>query len=209
MNWSTFEAAACAMKPFRHWTLPSVFPDDLVENLAALPFDPPRIEDTGGRRETNNSTRTFFGAEQQARYPACRAVAGLFQRPEVVGAIETLTGADLHGSYLRTEYCLDGNGFWLEPHTDIGAKRLTLLVYLSRGGESESWGTDLLDGEQALVTRVPCRFNTGVLFIPAADTWHSFPKRPINGIRRTIIINYVGPEWRARHELCDPDRPVP
>jgi len=205
---SAFESAVCHAAPFRHWTLPSAFPDDLAESLAVLPFAPPSIVDTEGRRETHNSTRTFFNAEQQGQYPACRAVAEVFQNPKTVAAIGRMTGADLHGSYLRIEYCLDGDGFWLEPHTDIGAKRLTLLAYLSRGAESESWGTDFLDDEHALVKRVPCRFNTGVLFLPAADTWHSFPKRPIDGVRRTVIVNYVGPEWRARHELCFPGRAV-
>jgi hypothetical protein len=168
----------------------------------------PNIDNTLGRRETHNSLRTFFGAEQQSVYPACRSVAELFQSHKAVETITRLSGAQLGGSSLRIEYCMDGDGFWLEPHTDIGAKRITLLVYLSQGPECESWGTDLLNGEHALVERVPCRFNTGLLFVPGADTWHSFERRPINGIRRTIIINYVGPEWRAKHELAYPEQPV-
>lgn len=40
------------------------------------------------------------------------------------------------------------------------------------------------------------------------DTWHGFGKRPIGGIRRSIIVNYVKDEWRSRHELAYPDRPV-
>jgi hypothetical protein len=32
------------------------------------------------------------------------------------------------------ELCLDTDGFWLEPHTDIGAKKLTLLISLSQCG---------------------------------------------------------------------------
>ena len=31
---------------------------------------------------------------------------------------------------------------------------------------------------------------------------------PLSGIRRSLIVNYVGPEWRARHELAYPDVPV-
>ena len=51
----------------------------------------------------------------------------------------------LDGSFLRIECCLDTDGFWLEPHTDIGAKLLTLLVYLSDHPEAGDWGTDIMD----------------------------------------------------------------
>jgi hypothetical protein len=27
------------------------------------------------------------------------------------------------------------------------------------------------------------------------------------GIRRSLIVNYVKPDWRSRHELSFPDRP--
>ena len=54
-------------------------------------------------------------------------------------------GCTLGGSFLRIEYCLDTDGFWLEPHTDIGAKLFTMLVYLSDHPEAEDWGTDIMD----------------------------------------------------------------
>ena len=41
--------------------------------------------------------------------------------------------------------------------------------------------------------------------MPASDTWHGFHKRPIAGVRRSLIVNYVKPEWRSRHELAYPD----
>jgi hypothetical protein len=131
-----------------------------------------------------------------------------FQSNATVEAIGQATGVRLGGTSLRIEYCLDREGFWLEPHTDIGAKRFTMLIYLSDGPGTEEWGTDLYDGEGRLHTRVPSLFDTGVIFIPGADTWHGFAKRAIQGIRRSIIVNYVGPEWRARHELAFPDSPV-
>ena len=33
-------------------------------------------------------------------------------------------------------------------------------------------------------------------------------ERPIAGVRKSIIVNYVGPEWRSRHELAFPDEAV-
>ena len=55
---------------------------------------------------------------------------------------------------------------------------------------------------------MPYAFNVGFSFVPGRDTWHGFDKRPIRGVRRSVIINYVKPEWRARHELAYPDQPV-
>jgi hypothetical protein len=40
-------------------------------------------------------------------------------------------GASVGGSYLRVEFAQDTDGFWLEPHTDLGVKAFTMLLYLS------------------------------------------------------------------------------
>jgi hypothetical protein len=105
--------------------------------------------------------------------------------------------------------CRDTDGFWLEPHTDIGAKRFTLLIYLSRGPGAEELGTDLYaDPAQPPIARAPAPFGSGLAFVPAGDAWHGFVRRPIAGVRRSIIVNYVVPEWRSRHELAEPDRSV-
>ena len=194
--------------PFRHWLLYGMLPPPACAAIDALPYAPPAIDDTGGRRETHNSTRLFFGREAQAAYPVCAAVAGALQSAAVVGKLEQVCGVDLAGSSLRIEYCLDTDGFWLEPHTDIGAKRFTMLVYLSDLPGCEAWGTDLLDASKQWVLSVPYRRNDGFIFIPANDTWHGFHRRPIQGVRRSLIVNYVNEDWRSRHELAFPDRPA-
>jgi hypothetical protein len=114
----------------------------------------------------------------------------------------------LGGSSLRIEYCLDTDGFWLEPHTDNGAKLYTMLIYLSDEPGSEAWGTDTLDGSDGFVASTPHVRNGGLIFIPGADTWHGFHRRPIAGVQRSLIVNYVRPEWRSRHELTFPEQPV-
>jgi hypothetical protein len=194
--------------PYRHWLMTDILPAAQAEELHALPVDPPSGLTFSGRRETNNNTRYYFNAESQARFPAARALADAFQAPETVAAIEKECGVNLAGTNLRLEYCLDTDGFWLEPHTDIGVKQFTMLIYLSRGEGSEDWGTDVYDGDFNLVRTAPCLFNSGLIFIPGTDTWHGFKPRHIGGVRKSIIINYVGPEWRARHELAFPETPV-
>ena len=83
-----------------------------------------------------------------------------------------------------------------------------MLIYLSKGANCSHWGTDVLDESRTVVARAPYAFNEGLIFIPGSNTWHGFEKRPIDGVRKSIIVNYVGPEWRARQELCFPDKPV-
>ncbi|MGO4869057.1 MAG: 2OG-Fe(II) oxygenase [Roseiarcus sp.] len=201
-----FDASHFGAQPFRHWLLDNILPGDVCSGIDAIAVAPPKIDDTLGKRETHNSSRLFFGVDNRARYPACDALGAGFQSSGVVDRIEKLCDVKLRESYLRIEYCLDTDGFWLEPHTDIGAKLFTMLVYLSTEPGSEAWGTDILDANLNLVVTAPYKRNAGLIFIPGADTWHGFHRRPINGVRRSLIINYVKPEWRSRHELAFPDR---
>jgi len=194
--------------PFRHWLTVDTLPDDLARGIARREIAAPDIGDTLGKRETHNASRVFLNDG------SCRAVtdyavlAEAFQDDATVGLLADLTGQSLDGGFLRIEYCLDTDGFWLEPHTDIGAKLLTFLVYLSDSPEADDWGTDLMTSEGAVLGRSPGGFGKGLVFVPGSDTWHGFTRRPITGVRRSLIVNYVKPEWRSRHELAFPDQPV-
>jgi hypothetical protein len=44
--------------------------------------------------------------------------------------------------------------------------------------------------------------------VPSNITYHGFEKRKIDGVRKSIIINYVTNEWRAREQLAFPDEPI-
>jgi len=194
--------------PYPHWALRKVLPVELCRAVIALPFAPPAIEDTLGKRDTNNTTRVFVSEANRGRYLACEAVAEAFQDEATVALLQDVCGRSLEGSSLRIEYCQDTDGFWLEPHTDIGAKLFTMLVYLSDHPDAEQWGTDLYDAQLHPVERVSGARNAGLIFLPGADTWHGFAPRPISGVRRSLIINYVTPDWRSRGELAFPTEPV-
>lgn len=194
--------------PYRHWFLTGALPTDTCGEIVSLPFAPPPVRETYGKRATNNDKRCYFNSENRCLFEVCDQVARAFQSPLVTRALEAECDISLTGSSLRIEYCQDIDGFWLEPHTDIGVKRFTMLIYLSSGPESETWGTDVLDADHRIVKTARSDFNSGLIFIPAGDTWHSFHKRPINGVRKTIIVNYVEPEWQARHELAFPETPI-
>lgn len=205
---ASLDAAQAQRAPYTHWLLRHVLPEALPEEICALPLAPPAIGDTQGRRETHNSTRLFFGANARAQFPACAALARAFQSQAVTDRLQDLTGARLRGSFLRIEYCQDRDGFWLEPHTDIGAKFFTLLIYLNDPPAGEDWGTDIYASPEAWLGPAPSGRNQGLIFVPGTNSWHGFEKRPITGVRRTLIVNYVTPEWRARHELAYPEAPI-
>lgn len=194
--------------PYHHWLLGNLLPDAMVRDIVNLPVAPPAIADTLGRRETHNSTRWFFSTPQQRDFPVCHDLALALQSPAVTEQLEETCGVHLQGSSLRIEYCLDTNGFWLEPHTDIGAKFFTMLVYLVDPPAGEEWGTDVYASATEYAGTAPGARNQGLIFIPGTDSWHGFKKRQITGVRRSLIINYVTPEWRNRHELAFPDLPV-
>ncbi|MDD2795553.1 2OG-Fe(II) oxygenase [Acidocella sp.] len=205
---ASLDASRRAEAPYRHWLLEDVLPADMCAAVAALPLAPPQIADTLGRRETHNSTRLFFGVQEQARYPVCAALAQALQSPKVTGRLEQVCGVALGGSSLRIEYCLDTDGFWLEPHTDIGAKFFTMLIYLNASPADEEWGTDVYAAPDEYAGTAPFHPNAGLIFVPGKNTWHGFRKRKITGVRRSLIVNYVTPDWRARHELAFAQTPV-
>jgi hypothetical protein len=190
--------------PFPYWLLSGALPSSVVDAIVGLPFLPPGEVRFDGRRETNNSTRVYFSPENQRRFPVCRDLADAFKHPLVTSAIERETGTDLSLGHLRIEYCQDVDGFWLEPHVDIPVKLFTMLVYLSAEPELRQAGTDIYDAtpEHNLVATAPYERNKGLIFIPGKDTWHGFSQRPINGVRKSIIINYVAPTWRDTFELA-------
>ncbi len=201
---AAFQAPA-RTEPFRHWILDAVLPGISAARLARL--DPPgeAVGDGGGRRETHNDRRVFLSPALQAADADCRDLAQALHAPGVVAALAARCGTHLDGTRLRIEYCRDHDGFWLEPHTDIGAKLFTLLIYLNTPPPGEDWGTDLYDAAGALAGTAPSRANAGVAFVPGPDTWHGYRRRPITGARRTLIVNYVVPDWRSVHELAFPE----
>jgi hypothetical protein len=43
-----------------------------------------------------------------------------------------------------------------------------------------------------------------MLFVPSAATFHGFERRPIAGVRKSMIVNFVSDEWRAHEQLAFP-----
>ncbi|MFT8776204.1 MAG: 2OG-Fe(II) oxygenase [Gluconacetobacter liquefaciens] len=188
--------------PFAHWVLDDVLPPSVC--AALLAWDPGADAhggDTGGRRDARNGRRVFVTPETR-RVPGLDRLARMFDDVEAREAISARCRARLAGTALRLELCLDTDGFWLEPHTDIGAKKLTLLIALSTDAGAAEWGTDLMTADGKPAARASGAFNSGLMFVPGDESWHGFVRRPIQGLRRSLIVNFVSSEWRALGELA-------
>jgi hypothetical protein len=192
-------------QPWRHWQSADLFPRDVLHELTDLPLSPAFSDRPAGRREYYNRQRIYLDRANMARFPVMRRVAEALQSPGVVRAVYETFNGPIEGTFLRIEYALDSDGFWLEPHTDIGVKKFTCFVYLDG---ADDLGTDLYSDPQIFARRVPFITNSALAFVPGDNTWHSFAPRRIAGVRRSLIINYVGAEWRAREQLSFPDTPV-
>ena len=205
---ASIDSAKRDHEPYRFWTLESCFPADTVEDILALPFEAPPLEGISGKRELHNNTRKYFDADNRNRFPVCEAVAQAFQDKRVTDHVEKSCGTNLSGSYLRIECAQDVDGFWLEPHTDLGVKVFTMLAYLSKDPSHRDLGTDIYDANKHHVGRSPFASNTAMIFVPSDNTYHGFERRPIEGVRTSLIINYVTDEWRAREQLAFPEAPI-
>jgi hypothetical protein len=194
--------------PYRHYLLSGLFPESVAAELADLPFVAPSIDGVSGKRELHNDQRSYFDQAAMDRFPVMRAVAEALQQQSIVRRIANAFTAPIEDTFLRLEYAMDIDGFWLEPHTDLGVKKFTCLIYLSDEPGHETLGTDIYQSEEQHFGRSPFKRNAAMIFVPANNTWHGFEKRPINGVRKSIILNYVTHEWRAREQLSFPQQPV-
>lgn len=179
-----------------------------MEEINGLPFPTPPLGGVSGKREVHNATRKYFDVENRAKYPVIAAVAEAFQDVRVTRSIEQTFGTRIGGTYLRIEFAQDTNGFWLEPHSDLGVKLFTLLLYTSSDPSHTDLGTDIYDTDKRHVGRSSFKPNAAMIFVPSKTTLHGFEPRRIDGVRKSVIVNYVTNEWRAREQLAFPDQTI-
>ena len=195
-------------RPYRHHLVATLFPAAVADELATLPFKAPPLDGVSGKRELHNDTRRYFDTATMEQFPVMARIAEALQAKDLAQNLAETFEAPLDDTFLRLEYAQDVDGFWLEPHTDLGVKKFTCLIYLSDGPGHENLGTDIYESRERHVGASPFRRNGAMIFVPGSDTWHGFEKRPIEGVRRSVILNYVTHEWRAKEQLSFPDTPI-
>ena len=194
--------------PYAHWFLQHCLPEDAVDQILGLPFPAPSLCGISGKRELHNATRTYFDVENRATFGVCESFCQAFQDARLTAGIADSFGAKLAGTYLRVEFAQDTDGFWLEPHSDLGVKAFTMLLYISRDPRHTTLGTDIYDKDKRPIGRSPFESNAAMVFVPSTTSFHGFEQRRIEGVRKSVIVNYVTREWRARDQLAFPDQPL-
>lgn len=194
--------------PYRHWHLQDIFPQSVYNALKDMPFPVADLGGVSGTREVHNADRVYFAGDSLEKFESAKAAAEAFQDAELAGVLAEAFGFQADGTFVRIEYAQDTDGFWLHPHTDIGVKMFTMLIYMSDDPRHADLGTDIYANEDEHVGRSPFTPNGGMAFVPSNNTWHGFEKRPIAGVRRSLIVNYVTNDWRAREQLAFPEAPV-
>jgi hypothetical protein len=192
---------------YLRWGLHNVLPESVCTALLVLPIVPPMLGGTDGTRDTYNIKRTFLTPALRKDFLVCQNLAEALQRPEVARQLEETCEIDAKGTFVRAEYMQDTDGMWLEPHRDIPEKVFSMVIYFCTGPEAKDWGTDIYDNEKNWAGRSSAEFNSATIFKAGPHTWHGFEKRPINGVRRLMEINYVR-NWNDREQLAFPDRPI-
>jgi hypothetical protein len=205
---ASIEASKVTEKPYRHWFLTKCLPADAAQAVLDLPFPAPELGGISGKREVHNATRKYFDQENMGKYPVCKAFNEAFQDKRVTEKVAKFFGTNLDGSYLRVEVAQDTDGFWLEPHTDLGVKMFTMLLYMSPDPQHSVLGTDIYAADKTHVGRSPFQSNAAMVFVPSDITYHGFEPRTIEGVRKSVIINYVTNDWRAREQLAYPETPI-
>jgi hypothetical protein len=204
----SFATATQFDEPYKYWLLDNCLPSDGAEQILGLPFPAPSLGGVSGRREVHNATRRYFDQTNMEKFAVCKSFNEAFQDRRATEAIEARFATKLAGTFLRVEFAQDTDGFWLEPHTDLGVKVFTMLLYLSRHPDHAELGTDIYDADKKRVGRSPFQSNGAMVFVPSNITYHGFEPRKIKGIRKSVIINYVTNEWRAREQLAFPNAPI-
>ncbi len=204
----SFASGQRSDQPYTHWFLDDCLPASTMEGVCTLPFAAPSLDGISGKREAHNATRVYFDAENRAQQDVIASISDAFQSKTITDAVQRTFQTTLAGTYLRIEYAQDIDGFWLEPHTDLGVKLFTMLLYLSDGPGHDVLGTDIYDKNKQHVGRSPFKVNGAMVFVPSDITYHGFEPRTIEGVRKSLIINYVSDEWRAREQLAFPDAPI-
>ena len=196
---TSIEAAKVSTQPYRHLLLTNTFSTQFLDALETLDFPTTDTGGQSGKREYHNDQRHYFSVENRAKEPAIERLAQVFASQTVLQHLHKSTGAVLDGTYVRIEYAQDEDGFWLEPHTDLGVKTITIIISLCDG--QEHIGTDIFASQDSFSHSCPFAKGAGLIFVPSDNTWHGFRQRPIGVTRKSIIMNYVTADWRARDQL--------
>jgi len=185
-----------ASTPVRHFFLDNLLPETAALEVASH-F--PGLDEFVQRSSLGRRKRTYVQVSHF--HPVVRECLYAFQEPEVVAAIEDITGH----SGLVGDQRLDASGLsamtegdFHNPHLDNaydGDPRLyrvlTVLFYVSPGWKAENGGSlELWDPEVTRAHSIPALFNRLVVMEMGHLSWHSVSRIMVEQPRCAVATAY-------------------
>lgn len=182
--------------PWEYFIIDNFLPKNILLSLKTLKINSDNSQCNGTRTPVIN--RYFFTPEKSDNKTL--EVVNFFQTNTT--AFEKQFGYDLSNSYIRIELAQDDNNFWQVPHIDTLEKRITIIVYIEGKGDL---GTDLYSSpNEEYHTRLEWKINRCFVFKTDKTKWHGFTKRPFEGNRKVLLINYVDKnKWKSKDQVWD------
>jgi len=165
--------------PWQHWIV-----DDFLDaaTLAEVKSVEHIVEQAKPGKRVD-SVRLFINDEHEKQYPYLYHLYRSLRNGAYKTFFEYYTGIDYTGMYPRVEVISDIGDFWLEPHYDRPAKKLSALLYTDYTQLYP--GTGLGDG-----TRVESKDNRCFFFVAGEHSLHDYPLIHFPTVRRCLQINY-------------------
>jgi len=185
--------------PFRYFVV-----DDLLPDTIASQIKPNLPADTKWIYRSNLRERKRVGIDFRNAHPLLQASLFAFQAPEVLAAIERITGMkqlQADPTLYASGISVMGKGDYLNPHLDNSHdgdgklyRTLNLLFYVSpdwkkeNGGNFEVWDPDVLHP-----TEIVAKYNRLVVMETHDFSWHSVNKVLVDDTRCCVSNYYFGP----------------
>jgi len=182
--------------PWEYFIIDDFLPEDILMSLQDIKINSDNSKCDGSK--TNIVKRYLY--TPQKTDTTTSAVVDFFRNNTKL--FEKQFGYNLSDSYMRIELAQDNDNFWQVPHIDTLEKRITIIVYIQGKGDL---GTDLYTSpDQHYHTRLEWKPNRCFVFKTDETKWHGFTKRPFDGNRKVLLINYVDKnKWKSKDQVWD------
>ena len=165
--------------PWQHWIVDDFLNADTLAEVKSVEH----IVEQAKPGKRVDSVRLFINEEHEKQYPYLYHLYRSLRNGAYKTFFEYYTGIDYTGMYPRVEVISDIGDFWLEPHYDRPAKKLSALLYTDYTQLYP--GTGLGDG-----TRVESKDNRCFFFVAGEHSLHDYPLIHFPTVRRCLQINY-------------------
>ena len=165
--------------PWQHWIVDDFLNADTLAEVKSVEH----IVEQAKPGKRVDSVRLFINEEHEKQYPYLYHLYRSLRNGAYKTFFEHYTGIDYTDMYPRVEVISDIGDFWLEPHYDRPAKKLSALLYTDYTQLYP--GTGLGDG-----TRVESKDNRCFFFVAGEHSLHDYPLMHFPTVRRCLQINY-------------------